>query len=135
MSLTLSGQLGLAQLGAAELGAFQTVTTGAGFPLFFPDIGPVKEATAPKKKRKKPKKAKKPKKSKRVKKPTRESVVQTAPQLTVTKDNVLQTAPQAPGSWVDIFTVPETLNKSVDTAAQRLRETITEEDELLLLIC
>lgn len=121
--MTLSGQLGLAQLGAAELGAFQTVTTGAGFFPFFPDVGPVKET--PKKKRKP--KVKKPKKPRRVKVKASITLPTPAP-VGVTETTLPEPAP--------VLATAVTLALQEELYRQaRLRETITEEDELLLLIC
>jgi hypothetical protein len=123
----LSGQLGSAQLGAAELGGFQTVTTGAGFPIFFPDVGPAKTAEPPKKKKPKKVKAKKPKKPKRVKVKASITLPTPAP-VCVTETTLPEPAPVL-GSAVALA-IQEELYRQ-----ERLRETIAEEDELLLLIC
>jgi hypothetical protein len=127
MSLPLSGQAGFAQFGLAQAGQLASdALVGAGFPIFFPDSGPRKDAEPPKKKKaKKPKKVKKPKKAKREKKPkpTIEARRFTPP---VVKDT--WTVPDA--LVRDIVTVIQ----AVDTAERQLRETITEDDELLLMV-
>lgn len=126
MSLSLSGQLGRAQLGAAELGAFQTVTTGAGFPLFFPDSGPRKTPEPPKKKKAKKVKVKKPKKPKRVKVKASITLPTPAP-VSVTETTLSEPAP--------VLTTAVTQALQEELYRQEwLRETIAEEDELLLLI-
>jgi hypothetical protein len=102
---------------------------GAGFPVIFPDTGPLKQAKAPKKKKPKKPKVKRPKKPKRVKLklPARDIP-------TIGEADRQGNTPKRDGSLPALLPL-ETSTKSVDTAAQRLRETITEEDELLLLIC
>jgi hypothetical protein len=125
MSLPLCGVLGRAQLGAAELGSFQTVATGAGIPIIFAG------GTVPQEKKKKKRKRKK-----RVK-------LVSDPRRREARPRPVHPPIPAPVASPTV-NLPDTVTPAIQTAlreteremeaARKLKEQIAEEDELLLLV-